>query len=199
MKLYLLVGSLIFAASTATSSAAANGRLLKKRRGKSGKSSKSSKSSSKESSVELDECVFANPTLEQAYAGLGLAKSMDCLCLKTDLESHVDHAAAVNPIYASEVKKYTDGEGEYEDIFDTGVVVGEAHPFVNTLENDLVIMLVCTTTAALVTQMEETCDYEFYEDAYEVVSKALMNGFSVGAGYDFTVDECDEDNTFSRS
>lgn len=199
MKLHLLVGSLIFAASTATSSAEANGRLLKKRRGKSGKSSKSSKSSSKESPVEFDECVFANPTLEQAYVALDLAKSMDCLCLSTELESHVDHAAAVNPIYAAEVKKYTDGEVEYEDIFDTGVAVGEAHPFVDTLEEDQVIMLVCTTAATLVTQMEETCDYDFYEDAYEVVSKALMNGFSVGVDYDFTVDECDEDNTFSRS
>lgn len=190
MKLSLFLTSLVLVTPVSAQMRRVRGKSRKK-------GSKSSKASSK---MEFDSCVLANPALEQAQKAIELGETLECLCLSDDLEPQVEHASGVNLVFAQELQKWSDGMAGYEDTFEIGETVGQAHPFFGTLFNETqTTLLICSMGELLVTQMEKTCDYEFMKETYQEVSTALMDGFSSGVGHDLTLDECDEENTFSWS
>jgi len=132
-------------------------------------------------SMELDECVFANPALEQAKALKGPTDS-------DSLDDLIAHSELVNEMFYTCVSEWTTEKMDSQDVFDKGMEVGKAHiPFFESLMDDddtKKAELICGLASTLISQMEDTCHYDEWKHAYASVSTIMMDGFAAGVGFE---------------
>lgn len=149
-------------------------------------SSKASKDSSGDEppSMEIHECAFANPAVEQ----VNLLKTAN---LGFDYEDLISHAATVNGDFYECVSKWSAEEIDAQAVFDKAYGVGQYHiDYFDSLDDDeLVLALACAISELLVGQMEDTCYYEEWKPSYESVASIMQDGFVVGIG--FAIEDCD--------